>query len=239
MRTILLLIAVLAGGVSAQESWDVVHERALWRDEKGVLTASGEGLRFAPARAKQEEAKGTLWTWDQVQQVAVEDRAIEIVTYRDVLWQGGRDRQFRFEIAEGTGESFAALVPLLRPKLGQRLIDALATEKESAEWQVPAKLLGLIRGAEGELSFSDGDLIFLSSQAGKSRRWPRSSIETIAQTGPFSLTVTAYERALSDMGSRRSFEFQLKRPLPAKQYQALWRAIEQAHGTRLRFSETR
>ncbi|MCZ2155849.1 MAG: hypothetical protein LC114_18430 [Bryobacterales bacterium] len=221
--------------------WTVSHERAFWFSQQGVLAAGNDGIQFTRASKKNKDEKPLLLRWDDIQQLTLADRKIEIVTYHDVVWQLGRDRILRFRL-EGKDTSFWGMAPVLRNMLGERMIDALWTEttlldRTAVHWQIPAKKTGLIKGVEGSLIFTPDELIFNAEPDGESRAWPLATIETIAQTGPLSLTVTAPERALSDEGGYRSFLFQLKQPLRAEQYQELWRAIERAHGTRLRFRD--
>jgi hypothetical protein len=243
MRLTLLLLALLAvvlgQDASAPHQWSVVHQRTLWPDSIGTLTLDSEGLRFSPARDKDGKPKALSLGWNQIQQLTLTESSLEIVTYQDVLWQVGRDRQFRFQrdkSAEGNG--FAQAAESLREHLGSRLVIALGPPADPAtvaRWRIPAKRLGLLRGVDGSLVFLPGELFFQTEKPGESRRWPLSDIQTIAQTSPYSLTLTAPERALTDQGGFRSFSFQLKQPLGDAQYQQLWRAIERAHGTRLRF----
>ncbi|MDZ7640162.1 MAG: hypothetical protein U5J83_18235 [Bryobacterales bacterium] len=244
MRTLFLLFAICGAMAMAQQPgpFAVEHERAFWPDAAGTLAVGSEGLEFLPTKKKQDTAKPLLLNWNGIQQLTLAGRSLEIVTYQDVPWQLGRDRQFRFTLPGGAEETFAGLAGLLRTHLGQRLVVALGAEIDqapaSAQWEIPAKLTGIWRGAEGQLSFRGDALVFATEQAEQSRRWPIQMIETIAQTGPLSLTVTAPERALADHGGHRSFQFQLKQPLSAERYQQLWRAIERAKGTRLRFADS-
>ena len=245
MRMLTLLLLLMAAGAMGQETFPVEHQRAFWWDKAGVLTVDGEGIRFVPEAKKPEDAKPVHLVWGEIQQAMLAEGRIEIVTYRDVVWQFGRDKQFRFALPEGaslpagTTASFAGLEEVLRRGLGDRLVVALgAPDGARAEWEIPAKRTGLVRGAEGVLSFTGEELIFTSAKREASRRWPLRTIDTVSQTGPYDFTVTAAERALSDMGGRRSFSFQLKQPLDGARYRALWRAVERAHGTVLRFSDS-
>ncbi|MCC6264013.1 MAG: hypothetical protein IT169_10580 [Bryobacterales bacterium] len=239
----LMLTATLAGqDPNAQWSgmqWTVTHERALWPDAQGSLALSPEGFVFTRAEKKPEEERPMLLRWDDIQQATLAERRLEIVTYHDVTWQIGRDRIFRFRLSTPDG-SLVTAASILRAHLGERAVVALhadpsIVERKAVQWRIPAKRLGLVRGVEGVLIFTGDELLFDASRAGESRIWPVAVIDTIAQTGPLSLNITAPERAVSDQGGYRSFAFQLKQPLSVENYQALWRRIEHAHGTRLRF----
>lgn len=244
MRCLLALLLLLGTSLAAQETaapWAVTHERALWRDVQGTLSLGPEGFVFTRVEKKPEDSKPLLLRWNDIQQATLAERRLEIVTYHDVVWQLGRDRMFHFKLTAGDA-SFAASAPVLRENLGERVVvalqaDPLSLERKDVQWRIPAKRLGPLRGVEGVLIFTGDELLFNTSRAGESRIWPVATIATIAQTGPLSLNITAPERALSDQGGHRSFAFQLKQPLSADHYQALWRRIERAHGTRLRFGD--
>ncbi len=246
MRYLFVLILFLGTSLAGQQTaapWAVTHERALWRDAQGTLSLGPEGFVFTRTEKKPEEARPLPLRWDDIQQLTLAERRLEIVTYRDVVWQLGRDRVFRFKLSEPDA-SFAAATPVLRANLGERAVvalhpGALAMERKDVQWRIPVKRLGMIRGIDGVLIFTGDELVFDASRHGESRIWPVATIETIAQTGPLSLNVTAPERALSDQGGYRSFSFQLKQPLSAENYQSLWRRVERAHGTRLRFGGNR
>jgi hypothetical protein len=241
---LLLCIVWVLGGqeLAALGPWPVTHERALWPDAEGTLSLDGAGLRFARAAKKDGAEKALALGWNDIQQLTLSEGAIEVVSYRDVRWQLGRDRQFRFEMRRGeAGDgSFAAAEAALRRQLGSRLVVALGAgsgEGDTARWELAAKRSGLLHGVEGTLAFTGAEVVFRSAKAEESRRWLLSEIETIAQTNPYSFTVTVPERALADQGGYRSFSFQLKQPLSEARYQELWRAVERAHGTRLRFRD--
>jgi hypothetical protein len=242
VRTLPILLLLCLTGLSAQEApvnWAVAHQRAFWLDAEGTLSLLPEGLEFARLEKKPENAKPLLLHWDDIQQILLAERRLEIVTYRDIVWQFGRDRVLRFKLS-AENASFAGTEPTLRANLGERLVaalgaDPLVAERSEIRWRIQAKRTGLFRGTEGELIFTGDALLFDASQPGESRQWPIATIATVAQTGALSLAVTVPERALSDQGGHRSFLFQLKQPLEAERYRELWRRIERAHGTRLRF----
>jgi len=233
-----LALAILVYPLSAQQSFAVRQQRGLWPDKTGQLHAEEAGLRFV-APVKKGDPMPLFFGWDDIQQLTLSERAVGIVTYQDRLWQFGRDRHFHFALTGEIGDTggFAALEAPLAAALGQRLVRALAGTPESVLWEIPAKRSGLPRGAEGRLSFNGEELRFDSEKPGQSRRWLLATIQTIASTGPLALTVVAPERALSDQGGQRSFQFQLKQPLSADRYRQLWQGIEAARGLRLRFQD--
>lgn len=233
---VLCLLYACALPLLASEVFAVRHQRGLWWDRPGELRVSADGLQFVAASGKARQRTIAL-TWNDVQQCLLSPSSIEIVTYQDRVWQFGRDRHVHFQLTPQGDDAhdFRLLEETLYAGLGQRLVRAVPGETASAVWTLPAKRTGLLRGAEGTIAFDGSELRFDSKKAQESRRWMLQHIASISSTGPLSLTVVAPERALSDQGGHRSFDFQLKQPLSPEQYRQLWLAIEAAHGTRLRF----
>jgi hypothetical protein len=182
----------------------------------GVLAAGAGGVSF---RAKKH---AWSWTWDDIQQLTAADREIRVVPYRDRLLRLGADEEGRFTLLPGANAR--NIEPLLREKLGRKFVAAVA--ENASGFEIPAKLLGAIRGVPGVLVFAPGELVFRSPAAGKSRTWLLADIGNISRTGPYAFTVVTFERG-------REFNFQLKRPLPDAQYEALWQRLNQNQGLRI------
>jgi hypothetical protein len=79
----------------------------------------------------------------------------------------------------------------------QRFVAELADTSVRPLWKIPVKHLGRLR-----------------------------DIDNISTSGPFELTLTTFERAVSNYGSRRDFHFQLKEPLEEHKYNELWTRIQ-------------
>ena len=240
---------VLMGGPAFAAMSDEVpvrHQRSLWPDKSGVLAMQSEGLQFTPR--EKNRGKGSdqalLLTWDDIQQLTLTADSVTVVTYQDQRWQLGRDKHFQFSAdlpaqpaeTQSASQGFGTWSHTLRQKLGDRLILAIASETSAAAplWSIPAKRNGFPSGAEGKLSYDGAALQFASSKRGESRYWPLAQIETATLVNARELIIVAPERAMADQGGRRSFTFQLKQPLKDADFRDLWRAIESAHGRKLR-----
>lgn len=226
----------------AADELPVRHQRSLWWDKPGVLALQPDGLRFT---VRGEDGNDhVVLAWNDIQQLTLSTDSLRVVTYRDQRWQLGRDKQFHFtadlSAATGSGQDkrqgFEAWSNTLREKLGDRLVLAIAAQMPtSPRWSIPAKRNGFPSGTEGTLLYDGAVLQFQSSKRGESRHWPLGQIETATLVSARELIVVAPERAMADQGGMRSFSFQLKQPMGAQTFRDLWRSIEAAHGTKLRF----
>jgi hypothetical protein len=55
-----------------------------------------------------------------------------------------------------------------------------------------------------------------------------TDIDNVSSSGPFDLTITTFERAKLSYGDRKAFNFQLKQRIDERQYEALWRRLNQS-----------
>ncbi len=208
---------------AAEDRQVAVRHPHLYKEGAGTLTFEESGLTY------QETGKpGHSWfvRWVEMQQLWVSAGEMRVLTYRDQRWQLGRDREFKLVVAKG--QTFAPWVADLKGRLGQRLAMAVAPEREGVLWQVPVKLRKGFGGSEGVLRLMADGVVYESEERGESRTWRLEDIENVASAGAFDFTLTAHERAKLEYGDRKAFAFQLKQPLDQRQYQALWRRLNDA-----------
>jgi len=74
------------------------------------------------------------------------------------------------------------------------------------------------------------EIVYKSTRKGESRAWRYRDIDNIGSSGPFQLTITSFERARMQYGSRKDFEFQLKQPLEEARYNDLWLRLNRSKG---------
>jgi len=238
MRAILLF--VFAATVCGQDfQFDVRHQRAL-KDHPGRLTIDGRGVHYEQvltARQQAKVAKGkkepklenARWDYEDIQQLWLSPEKLVIVTYKDRKWLLGVDKEFEFYLT-GKDRPVAAAYEWLKGKLDERFVAALAAPVTPVQWEIPVKLLGTIQGSEGVLQVSEDRIVYKTGRKGQSRTWRLTDIENISTSGPFQLTLTTYERAVTHYGSLKGFNFQLKRRLDAQRFEALWRRLNRGKG---------
>ena len=238
MRAVLFfVVAATVWGQGLQ--FDVRHQRAL-KDHPGRVTIDGEGVQYeqvltAKQRAKAAKGKKTpklesaRWDYQDIQQLWLSPEKLVIVTYKDRKWVLGVDKEFEFYLT-GKDQPVTAAYERLKGKLDERFVAALAEPVTPAEWEIPVKLLGTLQGSEGVLQVSEDRIVYKTVRKGHSRTWRLTDIDNLSTAGPFQLTLTTYERAVTHYGSLKGFNFQLKRKLDAGRFEALWRRLNRGKG---------
>ena len=87
-----------------------------------------------------------------------------------------------------------------------------------------------ITGTEGALAFGADAIVYSTAAPGESRTWRYSDVDSISSSGPFQLTITTFERALSHYGHRKGFNFELKQPITEARYNRIWLDIQEKNG---------
>lgn len=234
-QTAIGLLIALALPLAAEElRFDVRHERAL-RDHPGVLIVDGEGVTYQQVltpkqekRKKQPQLERVRFAYQDIQQLWIAPDKLVLVTYQDRKWFLGVDKEFEF-FARGPA-AFEKAYAMLQQKLDERLVAALADPQPDLLWEIPAKLTGAFYGSEGVLQVGPDRVVYKTGKPRHSRTWRYQDIENISTSGPFEFTLTSFERAKLHYGSRKSFQFQLKRRLDQRHYELLWRRLNQDKG---------
>jgi hypothetical protein len=218
-QTATLLILLGVHLVHAQDlSFPVRHEH-LRKGREGVLTFTENLVRWEENR-KPEHSRS--WQYAEIQRLELAPGQICILTYEDVTWQFGRDREFHFDHLPA--DLAARVHPFLTSRLDQRYLAHLADPSVAPTWEVPAKLLLGRRGSNGKLKVASDHIVFDGGESGESRTWKLSDITNVNTSDPFELTVTTIE------GENR---IQLKAALSEERYQDLWMRISQFHGLKV------
>jgi len=184
---------------------------------------------------KPPELESARWAYEDIQQLWISPDKLVILTYKDRKWLLGVDREFEFyRTGEEAAAPFTAAYELLKERLDQRLVAALADDAavlgDRGLWQIPVKLQGTLRGSEGVLIVGIDRLVYQTDRNGQSRTWRLEDIDNVSTSDPFQLTLVTYERAKSQYGGRKNFQFQLKQRLDAKHFEALWKRLNRDKG---------
>lgn len=221
-RTQTATLIILFGAqfaASAQELSFPVRHHHLHQGGEGVLTFSEETVRWEENK-KHEHSRS--WRYAEIQRLELAPGYVRIVTYEDVRWQLGRDREYRFDRLPS--ELATRVHSFLAARLDQRYLAHLADPSVNPVWEVPAKLLLGRSGSNGSLKVAAAQIVFDGGEHGESRTWKFSDITNVNSSAPFELTLTTIE------GENR---LQLKAPLTEDRYQELWRTISQFHGLKV------
>jgi hypothetical protein len=217
-KTAVGLIALAAPALRAQE-FTMRHDHVR-KSGAGILRFTSAGLGWTEEVKHSEHSRS--WRWAQIQRLELSPVRVRVLTYDDVGWQLGRDREYQFEgLPKGAA---AQLYPLLAGILDQRFAAQVADPVPAPLWETPAKLLLGRRGSNGTLKAAADRMVFDGGETGESRTWRIRDIQQVASSGPFDLTLTTLQ------GENR---LQLKQPLPEDRFNALWQTVEEARGLRI------
>ena len=78
-----------------------------------------------------------------------------------------------------------------------------------------------------------GRIVYETKKRDASRTWRYRDIDNISSSDPYQLTITTFERAKLQYGSRKGFNFQLKQPLEEKRFRMVWRKLNAGQGLEL------
>ncbi|HPQ16255.1 MAG TPA: hypothetical protein PLP04_13565 [Bryobacteraceae bacterium] len=192
----------------------------------GTLLITDEGISFAETgKNGKEPAHKWHWAYEEIQQLELFPKHMRLLTYQDDKWKLGADRRYRFD------GDFTGAYPLLKARLGNRLVAALPIKDLKAEWEIPVKHLLRFGGTHGVLRFGEDQVAYITDKEDDMRIWSYSDIESVSD--PYQLTITTYEKAALHYGNRKSFNFQLKKRLDEARYNRLHRKINQAQGLQI------
>ena len=185
---------------------------AAYKKRAGVLTVDESGVSYAGVKAAHWS-----WKYQDIQRFTLSPDRIKVLTYQDNRYLPGADRAYEF-----TGKIPALeLYDLLKGRLDQRFVAALAETNWPVQFRVPAKHLLPIAGSQGALLFGPDAIAWSTTGKDDSRTWRYQDIASIASSGPFDLSITTLEK---------TFHFQLKQPLAESRYNQLWMEIEKKNG---------
>ena len=236
--TVTASIFLLIGSAltAAELRFEVRHERAL-RDHPGTLTIDDTGVSYQQIltekqqkkkRKKPPELESVRFDYQDIQELWLSAGKLVLVTYKDRPRLLGIDKEYEFFVV---GErSFAEAYPMLKDKLDQRFVTALADPQAAVLWEIPVKLQGTFQGSEGVLQAGPDRIVYKTDRKEQARTWRYQDIENISTSSPFQLTITTYERAKTHYGSLKGFNFQLKQRLDEKRYELLWKRLSREKG---------
>ncbi|HLM99317.1 MAG TPA: hypothetical protein VK335_08560 [Bryobacteraceae bacterium] len=200
----------------------------------GTLTISDTGVSF---QEKYRDAKTPkhphAWHWDyqDIQQLKISPKTVTVLTYKDNKWKLGADREYEFDLV--SDDSFENVYQVLKARLDQRFVAVIADRPATVLWEIPAKHLTGFGGDEGVLQVSANEIVYKSAKKGESRTWRYEDIDNVSSSGPFAFTITTFERARLDYGSRKQFNFELKQRLEEARYDDLWLRLNRSKGLQI------
>jgi hypothetical protein len=230
------IVAVLAFAIApalfAQKElrFEVRHDH-LWKRGAGTLVITERGVSFQELTKKQQVKHAVELEYQDIQELKLSADKLTLVTYKDRKWRLGLDQEYEFTLAPG--QNFSEAYALLKDRLDQRFVAAVADEQIQPLREISVKLLGRMTGSEGVLQVGADRIVYRTAKKGLSRTWRYRDIENISTSGPFQLTLTTHERAKTHYGNLKGFNFQLKQALDEKRFNLLWRQVNRTKGLEL------
>ena len=200
----------------------------------GRLTISSTGVSYQEITVNGEAPKhphAFKWNYQDIQQLQMAPRSLTVTTYKDNNWKLGADRSYRFDLLGA--ESFGSAYQFLKLRLDQRFVAEIADHISPVLWIMPVKHLHGFGGEQGVIQVGWNEIVYTPERKGESWTWRLEDIDNISSSGPFQLTIVTYERSRADYGSRKQFNFQLKRRLEETQYNDLWLRLNASHGLKV------
>jgi hypothetical protein len=237
---LLIGLALLAPAAFAQDlRYDVWHGHSRPPHIKkagnmGTLSITDAGVSFEETYKNGQKPKHPhAWRWDyqDIQQLKIAPNSLTVLTYKDNKWKLGADREYEFDLR--SGKTFEDAYGLLKTRLDQRFVAAIAAGPAKPLWEIPAKHLVRFGGDEGLLQMGTGEIVYKSAKKDESRTWRYEDIDNISSSGPFQLTIITFERAKMDYGSLKQFNFELKQRLDEARYNDLWLRLNQSKGLKI------
>lgn len=227
----LLLASSIPIAARTEFLYEARHDH--WRKSCiGSLTITSDSISFQERspKKKRQTPHDFQWRFADIQQVLMEPHRVSVLTYEDVRWKLGADRQQTFELLGD--ESFSNAYALLKDHLDQRFVAAIPDDGIKPLWRIAVKHELGMKASQGVLAIGADRIVYRTESEVDSRTWRYADIENISMEGPFQLTLTTFEHARTHYGNRKSFNFQLKEVLPEARFNELWRRLEEgrSHG---------
>ncbi len=222
------VILVAASSLYGQHLEYGVRHDHWWKSGGGTLVITDRGVSFQELTKKKKVKHAFELNYQDIQELKLSPTKLTLVTYKDRKLLLGLDKEYEFTLTPG--QSFNQAYALLKDRLDQRFVAAIADDTIQPLWEIPVKLLGRVSGSEGTLEVGADHIVYKTAAKGQSRTWRYEDIENISTSGPFQLTLTTYERAKTHYGNLRGFNFQLKEALDEKRFNLLWRRLNQNKG---------
>ena len=200
----------------------------------GTLTITESGVAFEETYKNGKKPKHPhAWNWEyqDIQELKIAPKSLTVLTYKDNKWKLGMDRAYQFDLR--SDKTFEDAYRVLRGRLDQRFVAAIPDQISNALWEIPVKHLLRFGGDEGVLKVGLDEIVYQSAIKAESRTWRYQDIENVSSAGPFQLTITTFERAKTQYGNLKGFNFELKQRLEEGRYNDLWLRLNQSKGLRI------
>lgn len=212
-----LLILLFAAQPLAAQTFDVIHEKDLWRDGKGKIEITSEGIAYIA----EKEGDSRSWRYEGIQYFdRISNKEFTILSYEDSSMLLGRDKQYHFLITEGilTNETFDKI----RDRLNKPATNRELPEAVNAYYELPVKHLHTLGGCEGTLKFTEDRIYYFTDNKKDAREWRfATDIQSVWSSDRYHLDIHAFDNNRREFSRTRVYKFDLKEPLDPERYRSL------------------
>jgi hypothetical protein len=215
MRTILLL-GIFAQFVGAQ-TFEVKRLKRLWWDGEGQIRISEEGIAYEAKKPKHSRS----WKYQDIQYFdRLSKKEFVILSYEDIGWQMGRDREYHFAIT--SGELGDDVFQNISRRIKRPVTNRVVGEVVKAGYELPVKHLHSFGGCEGILKFTADAIYYSTDHKKDSRQWLLTrDVQSVWSMNPYQLEVHVYDNNRREFSRTRVYKFNLKEALDQEFYRAL------------------
>lgn len=111
----------------------------------------------------------------------------------------------------------------VRARIARPVVSEVVKDEGQPQAQIAVEHLHRIGGCSGLLKLYADSLVFESMKGHDSRSWRWTDIQSISKLGPYRIEVLTYEHQTG--GPTRSYNFELKQPLPDQTYDLIWARV--------------
>ncbi len=215
MKHAALLLAF--GTLLSAETFPVIHRNTLWRDGRGTVEITDEGISYKPDGAK----PGRQWKWTGIRHFErVSPSEFVLVTYEDQRRFLGRDKEYRFVITGGGLSD--ALFRMISDHLDRPVTDRVPPDGIAARYSIPVKHEHRFGGCEGRLEFTADEIYYVADHGADSRAWRMDrDVAAVWSDDPYRLQVRAYDNGRREFSRTATYKFELKERLDPDFYRQL------------------
>lgn len=210
------LFALCAQIIGAQ-TLQVKRLKRLWWDGEGQVEITQDGIAYKAKKPKHSRT----WKYDDIQYFdRISPKEFVILSYEDIGWQLGRDREYHFVITSGelTDEVFHEIAQ----RLGKPVTDRVVGEVAGVKYEIPVKHLHTLGGCEGELMFTGDSIYYATKHKEDAREWlVARDVQSVWSMNPYELEIHVYDNNRREFSQSRIYKFALKRPLDTDFYRTL------------------
>jgi hypothetical protein len=199
------------------DTFPATLKKSLWRDGKGTLEISDQGITYAANNKKQNLHFG----WLDIQYFdRVSPKEFVVLTYKDQRLLLGRDREYRFIVSQG--ELSDSLFAMISHNLNRPLTDRVPPGEVAATYSIPVKHDRSLRGSEGELEFTSDAIYYVTEDKTDGRTWLLNrDIVSVWSDDPYRLEIRAYDNNRREFSRTATYKFDLKQRLDPAFYREL------------------